>query len=228
MHFLFKFHLKKNTWIHIAFLLRVLSMKSLKQQQLVTEGCTVDEFTCDNSLCIPSHRKCDGKRDCSNGEDESFRVCFPSEFASSASSFISIHFMHFIHSSVWNLFPLYPLHAKQHSKQIYSNRCLCFQKKKKFFNNRWMPTRRMAMFKWWLHSFISILWRWVNLKQFVLHSIVFMQFFLPLLLGRYDCRDYSDERLCSKYFTWVRFQFILAAFSNFISKFILHFKQKKN
>lgn len=43
----------------------------------VADGCTKDEFTCDNGQCIPNVYKCDGRRHCGDGSDESLRVCYP-------------------------------------------------------------------------------------------------------------------------------------------------------
>lgn len=49
-------------------------------QKNAEEGCVQDEFTCASGQCIPSHRKCDGRSDCDDGSDESYQVCYPSEF----------------------------------------------------------------------------------------------------------------------------------------------------
>lgn len=45
-----------------------------------TEGCASNEFTCDDGSCISSTLTCDGRRDCRNGEDESFDLCHQSKF----------------------------------------------------------------------------------------------------------------------------------------------------
>lgn len=46
---------------------------------LNVEGCSQEEFTCGNGQCVPNYRKCDGRRDCSDGSDESYAVCQPSK-----------------------------------------------------------------------------------------------------------------------------------------------------
>lgn len=40
------------------------------------DGCSDDQFTCDNGQCIRSQYKCDGRRDCQDGSDESLRTCY--------------------------------------------------------------------------------------------------------------------------------------------------------
>ena len=32
--------------------------------------CNLDEFECDNRMCIPASYKCDGDNDCGDGSDE--------------------------------------------------------------------------------------------------------------------------------------------------------------
>lgn len=37
---------------------------------MTKEGCEDDEFECDEGACIKKTLLCDGRNDCSNGEDE--------------------------------------------------------------------------------------------------------------------------------------------------------------
>lgn len=46
----------------------------------IEDGCADDEFTCDNGQCIRNHYKCDGRRDCADGSDESLKTCYQGEF----------------------------------------------------------------------------------------------------------------------------------------------------
>lgn len=46
----------------------------------LAEGCSEDEFKCNNGKCIPNRQKCDGFNHCLDGSDESSQLCYPSEF----------------------------------------------------------------------------------------------------------------------------------------------------
>ena len=40
-----------------------------------SKSCAEDEFQCNNMVCIPAAHKCNGHRDCHNGEDEDEYHC---------------------------------------------------------------------------------------------------------------------------------------------------------
>lgn len=50
-----------------------------KQTKTLEYGCAEGEFTCDNGKCVRGQYKCDGRRDCEDGSDESEKTCYPGE-----------------------------------------------------------------------------------------------------------------------------------------------------
>ena len=52
------------------FLLKSLAIIIYWSIWFCSIGCSTNEFTCANGLCIPANKKCDGATDCVGGDDE--------------------------------------------------------------------------------------------------------------------------------------------------------------
>ena len=47
---------------------------------IVYPSCSADEFECSNLQCIPKSKRCDFRKDCADGSDESSSVCGKSNY----------------------------------------------------------------------------------------------------------------------------------------------------